>query len=678
MFSMLCLSAMTLQAQVAKDYAGEKFELIRQNARSEMFYVPLEVGQIRPEGWLHEWAMQAADGITGHLDEYQPVYTHGWKGYGFEARGANPEDGTGWPIEQCSYWLDGAVKLAYMTGDKALIEKVSKRLDMVVDGVLDGADTFIYWKDKDIVKDWFNNWGHGIMGRALIDYYQATHNPRILQALEKVYTQFYMIMPPEQPNSLDELLMYMRGVTNVDAMTEAYLESGNKTILDSLVAYGNRPGIQRYEDKLLAVEGRDKDGYRSLHGVTFYEGIRVAGILGLWTGDRNGLASGEHMHEWAMKYNGLPYGMPSCEEWMSGIGGFHSVETCVVPASMWTYNWFMRLSGDTRWADLIESVFFNAGPGPVARDFKTMSYYQQPNRFSEQLPTRPPIPGDGDNVFTPYGHEVLCCVGSSNWIIPNYVGNMWQATNDGGLAYVLYGPCSVQTRVGDTEVGLECVTDYPFAESIRVKVRMSKPTAVPLYFHVPEWCRDMQVRVNGRKFKVADGVSSVRLNLTWNDGDEILLTMPMTAEVTEGKEVAYPRDGYFTGDQSEGRNKLVDDAEGGMPYQYVKHGPLLYSLPLKDIDENHVAPGQKYNYALNIKDIKKDIRVKRSTMPSGWRWDPESSPVTLTVKAREFDWNPTQAQPMPKEKVTGDADTRIQLIPYNLTKFRLTMFPVAE
>jgi hypothetical protein len=62
---------------------------------------------------------------------------------------------------------------------------------LLVDGVLKGAGTFIWWKNDSIVLDGFNNWGHGIMGRALVSYYQATHQPRILEALNKVYSRYH-------------------------------------------------------------------------------------------------------------------------------------------------------------------------------------------------------------------------------------------------------------------------------------------------------------------------------------------------------------------------------------------------------------------------------------------------------------------------------------------------------
>lgn len=663
-----------------RDFSNEKIRLLKKTSKLQPRFVPLEIGEIQPEGWIRDWSKQAANGITGHLDEYQPVYTHGWKGYGFEAVGANAEDGTGWPIEQCSYWMDGAVKLAYQLGDEALIKKISQRLDIVVDGVLDkGGETFIWWKDKTITDNWFNNWGHGIMGRALISYYQATHNPRVLKAIQKVYSKYTLLSPWTNLNSIDGEMSMMRGATNVDAMSEAYIATGDTAILNRLVEYSQRPLMKKYEGILGSIVGRDKDGFKTLHGVTFYEGVRVPAILSMWTGEFKEREVTQHMLDWAFKYNMLPLGVTSCEENLSGVGAMRSVETCDVPASMWTYTWMTRLTGESKWLDLTESVFLNAGPAPIARDFKTMSYYQQLNRISETLPGPAPIPGDGCNTFTPYGHNVLCCVGSSNWIIPNYVENMWMASMDGGLAFTLYGPCRVLKYVVDKQIYLDCKTDFPFDETVNITFNTpSGLVDMPMYFRVPKWTKGMTVEINGKKQDIEAYDGFMRVNREWKDGDKIKLVLPMEAKVEEGTEIPYPRDGYFTKGPLANPNAInpqVADSIGGAPFQYVKYGPLLYSLPLEDISENEVKPGQDYKYALDINDVNKDIKIQRGKMGHPWTWKPTDAPVTLQVNANKVDWDATWAQPLPKNALTSKGKKKVTLVPYNVTKFRVTLFP---
>lgn len=661
----------------SQNYTAMKIERYRQWAKGQVSLVPLEIGQITPEGWLRQWGEAAARGITGHLDEYQPVYTNGWKGFGFKARGANEKDGTGWPIEQCSYWLDGATKLAYILGDKALQKKVSDRLNIVVDGVLKGAGTFIWWKNDSIVLDGFNNWGHGIMGRALVSYYQATHQPRVLEALNKVYSRYAMLSPTDQ-HSLETGLV--RGSTNVDAMTETFLENGNRTILDSIIAYSNRPLVRQFGQRVMQLDDRSHKGFKTVHGVTFYEVSRVPAIASIWNGRKEDRDVSLHLLSWGDKYNLLPYGLASCEEYLSGVGPFHGVETCDIPASMWNYTWQMRIDGQGQWGDRIENVFLNAGPVPIARDWKTMSYYQMPNRFSETLPADPAVPGPGGQKYTPYGYEVLCCVGSSNWEIPNYVTNMWMATMDHGLAYTLYGPCKVRASLDNQPVELNCQTDYPFGDRISIRLRSKDDIVAPLYFRIPEWCEAMQIKVNGKRVSYKADNGFAKVERLWRDGDAVDLSLPMKASVTAGTCISYPRDSYFNSNTFVGSNRNYyyghADSIAGEPYEYVKYGPLLYALPIKDIDENHVAKGQKYNYALGSSLGK--VKIIRKQMPDRWTWKYEEAPVQLTVDAREFSWTPTDREPLPKQKVKGGAKARITLVPYNCTKFHVSMFPVAE
>ena len=87
-------------------------------------FLPLPPGAVEPQGWLRDWALAARDGITGHLDEWHPTFGEGWKGKPVQAPGAHP-DGTGWPIEQCSYWLDGLVRLGYVLHYDFLIKRAA-------------------------------------------------------------------------------------------------------------------------------------------------------------------------------------------------------------------------------------------------------------------------------------------------------------------------------------------------------------------------------------------------------------------------------------------------------------------------------------------------------------------------------------------------------------------------
>lgn len=636
-------------------------------------FTPLNVGQVKPEGWIKDWAEDAANGISGHLDEYENVFAYGWLGRDITARqsdGDGKVSSTGWLLEQSAYWLDGALKLGFQLGDTTLIRKTSERLDGVVNGVLASPNhTFIWWKEDDIVREEngseskgsFNNWAHGLMGRCLISYYQATQDERILKALEKVYSSGYYLKPPQDDIYGEEAGLtqgMVRGAVNLDAMSETYILTGNKAILQTMLDYAAQPTQKDQEKRLLDRKNRYERIWQeaTIHGVTFNEVSRVPALLSLWTGNRESLQASINILKWGDTYNGLPYGVVSAEEWISGIGPYRFTETCDIPAAMWTKTWMMRITGDANWGDQVERAFLNAGPVPVSRDFKTMSYYQSPNRIDENTPQAPPIPGPGRQIiYSPTGNKTLCCVGSSNWIIPNYVQNMWMKVAGGGLAFTLYGPCKASAE------GLElyCETAFPFEQEIRISVKTGQAKRMPLYFRVPQWCEGMTVKVNGKEAKAGSYNHFLRVFRKWEDGDEIVICLPMQPKVFTVTDNCYPQNSYFTKSHWGRTHPYALDTLAGRKYTCVDYGPLLYALPLYDIDENTVVPGQKSDYALNIQDASQIDVVRGGEMPARWGWRIEDAPLTLHAPAID-----TQ---------TGESAT-ITLVPYNCTKFRVSMF----
>lgn len=636
-------------------------------------FLALSPGAVTPGGWIKDWSETALSGITGHLDEWSPTFGEAWK-----AKVINPksstlgegEDGTGWPLEQSSYWLDGALRLAYIMNDTALIRKVSDRLDLVVNGVLNGGETFIYWKPESFLKEgeiWgeFNNWAHSHMGRALVAYYQATGKQRILDALVKVYSNFQV---PVYRNNFEAV----SGIVNIDPMLDTYMMSGDKKILDQVLKVNNDSLFIEVTNNW--VKGNIING----HGVTVYETIRLPAQLYPWTGNQQFLKATQSYLNWLDQNHMLPNGVASSEEVTAGIGSTRNIETCNVAASAYTYQKMYEISGNGNWGDRIEQVFFNAGPVPVARDFQTMCYYQSPNRIKNIIPVAEPRGHDRScYVFKPLGSNVLCCVGNLNRVIPNYIMHMWMATLDNGIAATLYGPSEVNTIVGkDIPVKITSETNYPFADNIKLIITPERKVNFPLYLRIPEWCVKPSVKINQNELDVSINQNGFMvINRKWKKGDKIDIRFPMEVKVISGNETPYPqKTDYF---KHEDDRKLASLVDINNPYKSVFYGPLLFALPIKDIDANTQAPNQHWNFALNVDEKNPAVEVIRNNTSEPWRWQLDS-PIKLRVPAKIFDWKPTELQPLPKERISGGQDTFINLVPYGCTKFRISMFPVSE
>lgn len=625
----------------------------------------LPPGAVEPAGWLRDWANAARDGITGHLDEWHPTFADGWKGTPIQAPGAGP-DGTGWPIEQSAYWLDGALRLGLVLHDQELIKKVRARLDPIVDGVLQApfGTSLIYWK-KRFKPQGFDSWAHSQMGRALVALYEGTGDQRVLDALVKVYADY--------PGNMGHLnFSDVTGLCNLDAMLETYALSGDRRIFERALQAIAQPPVVQDIDAWRA--GRLTDS----HMVITYENLRLPALVYPWSGHPHHLEATQSAFRWLDEHHMLPYGVASGEEYASGVGAFRKTETCDVTAMLLSASWMYRIAGHGEWGDRMERAFFNAGAAPIARDFQTMCYYQSPNRLrADSLPCEQPLaPGPRAIRFDRLGcPNVLCCVGAVNRIIPNYIIHMWMATQDNGLAATLYGPSKVSALAGShVPVEVSTSTNYPFDETIRMEITPETDVAFPLYLRIPGWCQSPRITVNGSPVTVSpDEKGFVRIARMWSQGDVVELVLPMNVQVVRGHETEFPAANreYFKFEPE----SLFQPRR--LPFASVHCGPLLFALPIRDVDANTPADDARWQFALDTDPAQagRDITLERKPMPAKWDW-PVDAPITLRVPVQAIEWQPSDAQALPETPVTGTATETVQLVPYGCTKFRISMFPV--
>ena len=142
----------------------------------------------------------------------------------------------------------------------------------------------------------------------------------------------------------------------------------------------------------------------------------------------------------------------------------------------------------------------------------------------------------------------------------------------------------------------------------------------------------------------------------------------MRAEIVTGHETPFPRDRYFTA------RSLSKRTDVNNPFACVNFGPLLFALPIADDTPDQPHAGVPFNFALDVAALR-EIQVERHPTPQPWRWQLDA-PIKLRVPARQFDWQPTELQPLPPAPVNTGRAATITLVPYGCTKFRVSMFPL--
>ena len=202
----------------------------------------------------------------------------------------------------------------------------------------------------------------------------------------------------------------------------------------------------------------------------------------------------------------LVSGLPSSTEHFEGRDETCGHETCNTAVLPYTYGVLLRVTGDANLADPIEKAVFNAGFGSVTKDFAAHQYFSAPNQ---------PLVGTDAN---PYGHhparmayqkahDVQCCTGNVNRFLPYFTEQLWmsQAGTEGrrGLTAVLYAPCRVTAPVGlgAHSVTVTVDTNYPFDDTVRLKLRLPEPVSFPLSLRVPAWCPNGVLTLNGSQLE---------------------------------------------------------------------------------------------------------------------------------------------------------------------------------
>ena len=301
-------------------------------------------------------------------------------------------------------------------------------------------------------------------------------------------------------------------------------------------------------------------------------------------------------------------------------------ETCANIGNM-LFNWRMlEVTGDAKYADIVETALYNSVLSGVSLDGKKY-FYTNPLRISADLPYTLRWPKERTEYIS-----CFCCP-------PDTLRTVCQAQN---YAYTvtpdavycnLYGANTLETTLKEVgKIALAQETDYPWDGAVKITVKeapkASKKKAFSLFFRVPDWCGKATLKVNGEPVQ-GDWKANTyaEANRIWKKGDRVEWVMDMPVKLIEANPLA-----------EEIRNQIV-----------VKRGPLVYCLESMDIEG-----GEKIDNVLIPADIK--LTPKKITI--------EGSPIValdgVARLADEASWKDTLYREIGK----ADKPVHICLIPY--------------
>jgi uncharacterized protein len=229
-------------------------------------------------------------------------------------------------------------------------------------------------------------------------------------------------------------------------------------------------------------------------------------------------------------------------------------ETCAAISSI-MFSWRMlMITGDAKYADLMERTLYNGFLAGLSLDGQRY-IYANPLQVREGHTAR----GDDHDYQRVEWFYCACCPPNVMRILAS-LQHYVLLSGDARAALHQYMTGRYAAAVAGGEVRLDVTTDYPWDGT--VTIRLDQPPAGPweLALRVPHWAEQPMLTVNGTAVDTAPADGWWVVGRQWDDGDEVVLVLPLEPRFT----TADPR---------------LDAARGAVA---VERGPLVYCLEAVD------------------------------------------------------------------------------------------------
>jgi hypothetical protein len=261
---------------------------------------------------------------------------------------------------------------------------------------------------------------------------------------------------------------------------------------------------------------------------------------------------------------GRPYQLPNASAYN---------ETCAnIGQAMWARR-MLQITGEAKYADVMERVLYNAGLSAISLA-GTEFTYTNPLRWHGHDHSR-----DGElKNDAPQRWSRFSCYCCPPQVARTYAGlHRWAyAVSEDTVWVHLYGGSNVRTELAGGIFAFEMTTDYPWDGKVVIDVTEAPAAPIEFRLRIPGWVAGATLVVNGDALPEPPAAGSYyRLRRHWQVGDRIELSIPIAVTLVQG----HPR-----------VEEIVNQAA-------VVRGPLVYCLEDHDlpegvkIEEVHLAPG---------------------------------------------------------------------------------------
>lgn len=592
--------------------------------------------EIKPMGWLRRQLQLQAEGLNGNLDKVWPdVRDSAWIG----------GDRDGW--ERVPYWLDGFIPLAYLLEDADMIARAKRYIDAILSQQCD--DGWICPCTKE-ARPTYDSWAVQLITKVLTVYYDCSGDERIPGVVYRVLKNYYELLK----NGTIQLFSWgkFRWFEACIAVAFTYERYREDWLID-LVRILKEQGA----DYTQFTESwqRPMNWWRfETHIVNLCMMLKSEAVSAQLLGEPY-CDLAEQLRTVLDKYNGTVYESFTGDECLSGLSPIQGTELCAIVEQMYSYSHLFAATGDSKWAQHLEVLAFNALPATISEDMWTHQYDQQSNQIAcVRFPGRSVFRTNSEDAHL-FGLEPSygCCTTNFGQGWPKFALNAFFHNRDTVVNAML-----LPSELNADGIRIRLDTDYPFRNQANYTIEAGK--AFTFRIRIPSFAR--KLTVNGEAKPTQDQVFAIQPGKT-----EITLSFHAPAEY-----VQRPHD-------------LVA----------VKAGSLLFSLPIayekKMLEYTRDGVERKFPYCdyelhptsdWNYGYCGSPLEVERNevgTVP----FSSETPPVTVKTRVQKINWGyadgyDTVCAKVPEAREPISEPEEIILHPYGCSKLRMTELPILE
>lgn len=470
-------------------------------------------------------------------------------------------------------WVEAASLSLATHPDEALASQVDQMADKIIhaqqaDGYLNThfivADPKMRWKN---LRDWHEMYCAGHLMEAAVTHYQATGNPKLLDALSRYADHIDQTFGHEPGKKHG-----YAGHPEIElALVKLYHATNNPHYLQLSSYFIDERGTQpHYYDIEARERGEDPTEYWFKnyeycqahlpirdqtkvvgHAVRAMYLLSAVADIAHEKNDTTLLETGERL------WNNL---VTKRMYLTGGIGpsgnneGFTKdydlpddtayAETCAtIGLIQWNHR-MLQVSGESKYADVIERGLYNGFLSSISLTGDRFFYEN-------------PLASAGDRQRESW-FECPCCPPNIARTFAS-LGQYFYSTGTNGVWIHLYAQGTANLTAGGEEIKLRQTTNYPWNGDVRIEVGMVHPKTFAVQLRVPGWCDGWQLAINGtpaQDIPIHNGYLSIKR--TWQDGDTIDFTMHMPVQTIW----AHPSARFLQGKVALQRGPLVYCLEG--------------------------------------------------------------------------------------------------------------------